>query len=82
MLRDWPAVMRHETVAAYLDCVGRDGRSRGKFADWRRKPGFPEPDPETGMFYKLAIDAFLRQYFGYADPVEASERELDRIFGT
>jgi len=82
VLPNWPAIMRPDTAGAYLDCVGTDGRTRGRFAEWKKKPGFPQPDPETGMYYKLAIDAFLEEYFGYADPVEASERNLDRMFGT
>ena len=81
-LPDWPAIMKPETAAAYLDCVGKDGRTRGNFADWKRAPGFPQPDPETGTYYKTALDAFLAQYFGYADPAQASRRELDRMFGT
>ncbi len=82
MLPDWPATMRPETAAAYLDCVGTDGRTRGRFVEWKRKPGFPEPDPETGTYYKATIDAFLERYFGYGDPVEATERHFDRIFET
>lgn len=79
---EWPAVMCEATAKAYLDCAGSGGRARMTWDEWRSKPGFPAPDLSTGQIYKASIDDFLASYFGYADPVAASERELDKLFGT
>ncbi|NIA67568.1 hypothetical protein HBA54_03095 [Pelagibius litoralis] len=77
---DWPALMNKRTVASYLDLAREDGNLKREFKEWRDMPGFPKPDPDTGLFYRPAIDAFLAVHFGYADPLQADKQALDKEF--
>ena len=81
VLPNWPALMTRQTLAAYLDCVDRDGNTRAKFRLFKQHAAFPEADSTTGMYYRPDIDKFLDIYFGRADPVEATRGRLDRRFG-
>ncbi len=70
--------MTLHTLAAYLDCLDKNGKIRAKFRVFKQHVAFPKPDPMTGMFYRPEIDNFLDIYFGRADPIQATRAALDR----
>ena len=78
-LPGWPAVMTPRTAAAYLDSITASGRPGSRWDWWRRRYGFPKPT--HGNYFKREIDDFLASFYGYADSVEQSAKELDERFG-
>lgn len=54
---DWPALMRPETLRAYLDC-----RSDSDFARMMKRlraKGYPGPDPVSKRHVRVIIDRFI-----------------------
>jgi len=78
-LPGWPAVMTPRTAAAYLDSLRPGGDLGSRWEWWRGRPGFPQA--RRGNYFKREIDDFLASFFGYADPVVQSKKELDERFG-
>lgn len=71
VLHPWPALMRPDTLRAYLDC-----RSDSDFSRKMRtlkKRGYPGPDQETNRHVKDVVDRYL---IPQADEAEQQKQRM------
>ena len=73
----WPAEMRADTLAAYLDIGSKETLYR-KIREW---PGFPKKNPITKRWGRDLVDDWRRKIHGITDNVTDERRELREKLG-